>query len=487
MERKTVVLYPGVGAGHLAPMLELAKAFLRHGGGAVDVAFALVEPPVGDDDPGFSATVARAKASSPSVAFHILPPPPTPPGPGSGSDGDGEHEQEHHIGRMLRFLRAMNAPLRDFLRSLPSPPVRALVLDMFCGDALDVADELGVPAYFNFSSGATGLAVFLGLPGARDNMNTSFAELGDAVLSFPGAPPFRASELPAGIADDSEASRAILRMAARMPEARGILINTFHSLEPRAVRALRDGLCVPGGRPTPPVYCVGPLVSSGGGDVERHACLRWLDEQPDRSVVFLCFGSMGTFSKKQLGEIAAGLESSGQRFLWVVRGAGEPAGDLDALLPAGFQERTRDRGFVVASWAPQADVLRHAAAGAFVTHCGWNSTLESVAAGLPLLCWPLYAEQRLNKVWIVEEMGLGVEMEREHDGDENGVVKAEEVEAKVRWVMESDGGRALRERAAAARDRAADALVEGGSSHVDFVEFLKDLEICTAIANVHVN
>jgi hypothetical protein len=173
---------------------------------------------------------------------------------------------------------------------------------------------------------------------------------------------------------------------------------------------------------------------------------------------------MGVFPKKQLEEIAVGLERSGQRFLWVVRGPPGPgaADDISALLPAGFQERTEDRGLVVKNWAPQVDVLRHRAAGAFVTHCGWNSTLEGVVAGLPLLCWPLYAEQKMNKVRIVEEMKLGVEMRRRDDDD---VVTAEEVEAKVRWVMEdSDGARALRERAAAARDRAAEALAEGGPS-----------------------
>jgi hypothetical protein len=204
-----------------------------------------------------------------------------------------------------------------------------------------------------------------------------------------------------------------------------------------------------------------------------------MDAQPDRSVVFLCFGSMGAFPKSQLDEIAVGLESSSQRFLWVVRSPrspGESADDLDAILPDGFLERTRDRGLVVKSWAPQVDVLRHRAAGAFVTHCGWNSPLEGVVAGLPLLCWPLYAEQGLNKVFIVEEMRLGVEVKRTLVGDED-VVKAEEVEAKVRWVMEeSDGARALRERAAAARDRATEALAEGGPSHAVFLGFLEDLE-----------
>ncbi|KAL6616011.1 hypothetical protein ACP70R_038281 [Stipagrostis hirtigluma subsp. patula] len=467
--KKTVVLYPSLGVGHLTPMVQLANVFLQHG---VDVTVALVEPPTAARE--FSAAVARAAASNPSITFHVLPPPPLADA-GVSSDG----APKHPVHQMLDFLKAMNPPLRDFLRSLTS--VHALVIDMFCTDALDVAAELKLPVYIFYSSAGGDLAVFLQIPSLRASMNKGFGELGDSLLSLPGAPPFKVSDLPEEAVKDSDAAKAVFHMFERMPESNGILINTFESLETRAVRALRDGLCVPN-RATPPVYCIGPLVS-GGGDKE-HECLRWLDEQPDHSVVFLSFGSLGTFSKKQLEEIATGLENSGQRFLWVVRsprspdhkfGEPLPEPDLAALLPDGFLERTKNRGVVVKSWAPQVDVLRHRATGAFMTHCGWNSTLEAVTAGLPLLCWPLYAEQRMNKVFIVEEMKLGVEMR----GYNEEVVTADEVEAKVRWVMESEDGQALRERAVAAKDRAVEALKEGGSSHAAFVQFLEDLESVT--------
>ncbi|KAG2600493.1 anthocyanidin 5,3-O-glucosyltransferase-like [Panicum virgatum] len=457
---KAVVLYPSLGVGHLTPMLQLAKLFVRHG---VAVTVALVEPQV--VSPSFSAAVALAAATNPSVTFHVLP----PPAPADEAPRD-----------MSDYLRLMDAPLRDLLRSLPA--VRALVLDMFCAGSLDVAAELGIPAYFFFASGASFLAVFLNLPSAVAGMDRrSFAELGDAPFRLPVAPPFKATDLPQVILDSDEASKATLRMSERIAGSSGILINTFEPLEARAVRDLRDGRCIPG-RPTPPVYCIGPLVAEGGGN--KHACLEWLDAQPDKSVTFLSFGSLGTFSKKQIQEIAVGLEKSGQRFLWVLRsplgneqsiGLGhplpDPEPDLDALLPEGFLERTKHQGLVVRFWAPQVEVLGHRATGAFMTHCGWNSTLEGIMAGLPLLCWPLYAEQRLNKVFIVEEMKLGVALR----GYDEEVVKAEEVEAKVRWVMESEGGRALRERATAEKSKAVQALSEGGSSRAAFVEFLNNL------------
>jgi hypothetical protein len=195
-------------------------------------------------------------------------------------------------------------------------------------------------------------------------------------------------------------------------------------------------------------------------------------------VVFLCFGSLGTFSAAQLGEVARGLQKSGHGFLWVVRDPPEHKDEsvetdlLEASLPEGFLEETADRGFVVKNWAPQAEVLQHSAVGAFVTHCGWNSVLEGIVAGVPMICWPLYAEQRMNKVHVVEEMKVGVAME----GYEEGIVKAEEVEAKVRLVMASDEGNKLRKRLPTAKKMAADALKEGGSSHVAFEKFLRDLE-----------
>ncbi|XP_014758491.2 UDP-glycosyltransferase 88A1-like [Brachypodium distachyon] len=411
--KKTVVLYPGLGVGHLVPMVELAKVFLDHG---LAVAVALVEPADSPAASAFSAAVARAKASNPSVAFHVLPPPPPAP-------ADDKATPTHHLMKMLHLLAAMNAPLRDFLRSLQrSSPVHALVIDMFCADAQDVADELGIPAYYAFSSAASNLAVFLNLPSKLAAMDTQLLR-DSSTISFPGVPPFKPSDLPSDVAAQGEALDSILRVFERLPQSDGILINSMESLEPLAVQALEDGLCVPG-RPTPSVYCIGPLVSAGAGDDEQHECLRWLDSQPDdNSIVFLSFGSMGTFSKNQLSEIATGLEKSGQRFLWVVRSPlpdpahhrpGDPLPeitDLGSLLPHGFLDRTRDRGLV----APQVEVLRHRATGAFVTHCGWNSTLEGVAAaGLPLLCWPLYAEQRMNKVYVVEGMGLGVEMRGLH-------------------------------------------------------------------------
>ncbi|BAF18021.2 UDP-glycosyltransferase 13 [Oryza sativa Japonica Group] len=462
MTTKTFVMYPSLGVGHLNPMVELAKHLRRRGLGVV---VAVIDPP--NNDAVSADAMARLAAANPSITFRLLP---APDSPDVGA---------HPIKRSHDTLKLANPVLREFLRSLPA--VDALLLDMFCVDALDVAAELAIPAYFFFPSQASALAVFLHLPYYYPNLPT-FMEMGKAaLLRFPGMPPIRTVDMPAMLRDkDSEATKVRLYQFKRMTEAKGVLVNSFDWLQPKALKALAAGVCVPD-KPTPRVYCIGPLVDAGrksriGG--ERHACLAWLDAQPRRSVVFLCFGSQGAFPEAQLLEIARGLESSGHRFLWTVRSPPEeqstsPEPDLERLLPAGFLERTKDRGMVVKNWVPQAEVVQHEAVGAFVTHCGWNSTLEAIMSALPMICWPLYAEQAMNKVIMVEEMKIAVSL----DGyEEGGLVKAEEVEAKVRLVMETEEGRKLREKLVETRDMALDAITEGGSSEMAFDKFMRDLE-----------
>ncbi|XBJ26850.1 hypothetical protein VPH35_004201 [Triticum aestivum] len=459
---KTFVLYPSLGVGHLIPMVELAKHLLRRGHSAV---LAVVDPPDGDPDeamylgtttdPASAAAVARLAAANPSIAFRLLPAPPSP------------DPAAHPVRCAQDTLRLANPALRAFLHSLPAP-AHVLLLDMSCVDALDVAADLALPAYF-FPSAASDLAVFLNLSYLYPGL-PSFRDTGDALVRCPGMPPIRAVDMLVTV-QDKESNLTKVRL--------GVLVNTFNWLEPTALKALTGGVCVPD-RPTPRVYCIRPLVNGGeasGGGEKRHECLVWLDAQPEKSVVFLCFGSKGAFSAAQLKEIARGLESSGHRFLWAVSSPPEeqrefPEPDLDRLLPAGFLERTRGRGMVVKNWVPQAEVVRHEAVGAFVTHCGWNSALEAIMSGLPMICWPLYAEQAQNKVFMVEEMKIAMALE----GYEKGTVKAEEIEAKLRLVMGTEEGGKLREMLSAARKMALDAIGDGGSSKVAFARFLSDLE-----------
>lgn len=257
-----------------------------------------------------------------------------------------------------------------------------------------------------------------------------------------------------------------------MAKSSGLIINTCESLEPRALAAIRDGSCITDG-PTPPLFPIGPAVDTKDGNfhVDRHKSLQWLDSQPSGSVVFLCFGSMGVFSIAQIKEMATGLERSGVRFLWVVRppppdtktGAAisiDQSLTLDSVLPEGFLDRIGDRGLVVKSWAPQVDVLRHSSVGGFVSHCGWNSILEALNAEVPMVAWPLYAEQKLNRAFLVDEAKIAIRL---IESDE-GFVSAGELENRVNELMSSGKGKELRKNVAAIRDAMVAATASGGTS-----------------------
>ncbi|KAJ3695158.1 hypothetical protein LUZ60_000535 [Juncus effusus] len=463
MDKKKVVLYPSIGVGHLVPMVELAKQFLRHG---VFVSIALTKlMPLGD-------MVSKLSDANPNIHFHVLP----------QVDPPSNADPKKAFGNFFEKLRLYNTPLKSFIESESrTSPVSALILDMFCVDALDVAAELGVPAYFFFSCGANALAVFLHLPKFISSSTIGpLKDAGETPLLFPGVPPFPASHLIKEASDpDTEEFKLTIYNFDRLAEGKGILINSFESLEPRAMKALKDGLCLPD-RPTPSMYCIGPLASNGEKKEERHPCLDWLDAQPKKSVVFLCFGSMGSFQVEQLKEIAIGLEKSGQRFLWVVRSLPNPdrtmfeprpEPDLDALLPEGFLDRTKDRGMVVKSWAPQIEVLSHISIGGFVSHCGWNSTLEAMSFRVPMICWPLYAEQKMNKVFLVEDMKIGVELK----GYDKELILADELADKVKWIIESEGADELKNRMEEVKYDAVGVLKEGGASYEALAEFLDSL------------
>ncbi|VAH86469.1 unnamed protein product [Triticum turgidum subsp. durum] len=411
-------------------MAELANVFLKHG---YDVTMVLVEPPFKLSDSGTTA-IDRIAASNPSISFHVLP---------SLLALDFAAPGKHPFLLMLQLLHYYNEQFEAFLRAIDRKSLHSVVLDMFCIDATDVCVKLGVPVYTFFAGSASCLSALTQLPAFIAGRQTGLKELGDTPLDFVGVPPMPASHLIKELLEhpEDEMCKAMMNIWKRNTETMGVLLNTFESLESRAVQSLKGPLCVPE-RILPPIYCVGPLVGKGAKDEDK------------------------------VKEIAVGLDRSGQRFLWSVR---MPAGlelELDALLPQGFLERTRGRGLVIKSWAPQMDVLGHRATGAFVTHCGWNSVLEAIVAGVPMLCLPLEAEQKMNKVCMTEDMGVAVELE----GYMTGFIKADEVEAKVRLVIEGKEGSQLRARLAALREEAEAALQEGGSSQAAFAQFLLDVD-----------
>ncbi|KAH6834340.1 hypothetical protein C2S53_012087 [Perilla frutescens var. hirtella] len=261
-----------------------------------------------------------------------------------------------------------------------------------------------------------------------------------------------------------------VRMQVREADGRsyGVVVNSFYELEPDYADHYRNAL----GRKA---WNIGPLLLYNHRDdckkpaIDARECLAWLDSKKANSVVYACFGSMAKFSLAQLNEIADGLDASGHDFIWVVR----KANDDDGQLPT---ERFEGRGLIIRGWAPQVVILDHPAIGAFVTHCGWNSTLEGVCAGVPMVTWPLFAEQFYNEKLVTEVLRTGVPVGNKkwqrtrHEG-----VTKDAVSKAVQLAMAGESAPEMRRRAANYKEMARKAVEEGGSSHNDLTAFIQDL------------
>ncbi|KAK2989643.1 hypothetical protein RJ640_019362 [Escallonia rubra] len=360
--------------------------------------------------------------------------------------------------------------------------VAGFFIDMFCTSMIDVADELGIPCYLFFASPAAFLGFMLHLPASNTQLSELTPEFDEsetelAIPSFSNPVPRKVLPTFFLKRNGDDGYTWFLRHARRYRETKGIVVNTFQELEPFALKSFSSS-------DIPPVHPVGPLLDHVGpakwlsDRSQREMIMTWLDQQPASSVVFLCFGSMGSLSEAQLREIALGLERTGFRILWSLR---EPArgkldlpsdySDVQDVLPDGFLERTAGMG-LVCGWAPQVAILAHRATGGFVSHCGWKSVLESLWHGVPVATWPVYAEQQMNAFELVRELGLAAEIRLDYRQGSD-LVLAEEIERGVRGLMEGDGE--VRERVKEMSEKSRMALMADGSSTVCLEHLIEEL------------
>uniref|UniRef100_A0A7N0RGQ3 Glycosyltransferase n=1 Tax=Kalanchoe fedtschenkoi TaxID=63787 RepID=A0A7N0RGQ3_KALFE len=314
----------------------------------------------------------------------------------------------------------------------------SFILDWFCASSMmDVAAELGSNAYVYY----TNSAAFLGLLTLFLPTCSRLTESDSEWLVPSYARPIPATSVPPFFYD-ARAAALMSDLGRGIRKGRGVVVNTAAELEPYALSSIaKDGNF-------PAVYPVGPLLNlSGGGKISdkknRDRIMEWLDAQEAaESVVFLCFGNLGSFGAEQVKEIALGLEESGVKFLWALRkpppeGKMSPPGeftDPQEILPEGFLSRIGARG-LVCGWAPQAEILAHRAIGGFVSHCGWNSILEALSFGVPIAAWPMYAEQQANAFYLVEDLKLAVGLKINYSLGQTDLVTAREIQNAVELLM----------------------------------------------------
>ncbi|KAF6149451.1 hypothetical protein GIB67_016989 [Kingdonia uniflora] len=376
------------------------------------------------------------------------------------------------------------APLIDIVGKLKSlsvvPDVTCIVCDGLMSMGIKAAEQLGLPEVQLWTSSTCGFMAILqyrelvkrGLTPFKDESCLTNGYLDTPIDWIPGLRNMRLKDIPTLIrtTDPNDFMfKFVQDEVENCLKAPAIIFNTFYDLEHEVLDEIEHIF--------PNVYTVGPLamlgqhlpeseVKSMGSNLwkEDSSCLQWLNKQAPGSVFYVNFGSITVMTEKQLIEFAWGLANSKHPFLWIIR-PDVIMGD-SITLPQEFMEETKERG-LISSWCAQDQVLLHPSVGGFLTHCGWNSTLESISGGVPMVCWPFFAEQQTNCRYACVNWDIGMEI------DNNA--EREEVEVIVREMMEGEKGKNLREKAFEWKDMAQKATKEGGSSHNNFDRVIKEV------------
>ncbi|KAI5059827.1 hypothetical protein GOP47_0026146 [Adiantum capillus-veneris] len=399
-------------------------------------------------------------------------------------------EKAHGV---IRATESMGPALQELVNNLnmnEDGRVVCVVYDFMLWWVGGLGKELHIPAYIFFPMSSSFYSYLLHMPrfvlqgrlplGPHTDLNDK-----SSMFKIPCFPSLHVSEVPDISWDPNPVCPFdfALRCATRWRDATGMLLNTVYELEKEVADELMEKA------PELDIKAVGPILpasflkgeksneASAVESADARRCLRWLDEQPAASVLYVAFGTIASLSAAQIQEFAMGLEASKERFLWVLRipdqqqNGGE---ERTQLLPRGFEERTAGRGVVLWELAPQRKILAHPAIAGFLTHCGWNSTLEALCKGVPMLCCPMFADQGMNGKWVDEVVQTGKLLKRS-EGENGSIVSRDEVERMTREISRASP---LRSSAARIRDVACHAALDAtGSSSKNLQAFVETLSL----------
>lgn len=369
--------------------------------------------------------------------------------------------------------------VKNLNESSDSPRVSCIVSDGVMSFTLQAAEELNIPEVVFFTTSACGFAGYLhyaelvarGYVPLKDESWLTNGYLDTTIDWIPGMKGIRLKDLPSFIRTTDPEDIMInynIVQTRNASRAKAIIFNTYYDLEKEVLEAINTKF--------DRVYTIGPLLmmeqNVNFGKLEsvvsslwkeEVGCLEWLDQREMKSVIYVNFGSITVMSVEQLQEFAWGLADSKQNFLWIIRP--DLVSGESAILPAEFLEKTKDRG-ILAGWCPQERVLAHPSVGVFLTHCGWNSTIESISCGVPMICWPFFAEQQTNCRYACSTWENGVEI------DSNAT--REKVAESVKEMMEGETGRNMRAKALEWKEKAQLATKPGGSSFQNLEKLIKN-------------
>ncbi|XP_057727167.1 UDP-glycosyltransferase 92A1 [Arachis stenosperma] len=472
-QKQTIVMFPFMAQGHIIPFLALALQLEKRSN---HYRIIIVNT---------ALNINKLRSSLPphsAVTLHELPFSSTEHGLPPNTENTDTVPYNLVI-KLIQASTSLKKPFKNLIQNLRSQRL-CIVADIFFGWTATVAKELGVFHVVFSGCGGYGLACYYSLWMNLPHKRVDSREF--TLPDFPEARSLHVTQLPTNIAeaDGTDPWSVYLREDNfyHWVNSDGLLLNSVRELDAFGFSYFTRIL-------NRPVWSIGPvLLSTGngsrgkGGGINPELCREWLNKKPSNSVLFVCFGSMNTISASQMMQLGTALERCGKSFVWVVR---PPIGfDINSefraeeWLPEGFTENVLEsgRGLIVHDWAPQVEILSHSAVSAFLSHCGWNSVMESLSEGVPILGWPMAAEQFFNCKLLEEEVGVCVEVARGKKCE----VKWEDLMAKIQLVMdESEKGIGMRKKALEIRDLIRDAKKDDGSSVRAMDEFLAAAALST--------
>ncbi|KAL4326978.1 hypothetical protein S245_042475 [Arachis hypogaea] len=421
-----LIVIPPPLQGHMTPMLQLAT--ILH-------------------SKGFSITVVHTKFNSPDptnhpdftfVSFHD----------GLSDSYTVSSKNFIHISSYLNTNCV--TPLKEILvRIIKEEKISCVIYDGLMHFIDSVARELNLPTMLFRTTCATNYLSYHWLPTLQRNGYLPLQDSSCVCMEMvEGLEPLRFKDLLIFNLGESETDIMVKQATESLSvkPSLGVIFNTIEFLESSSLQKLRNLYKVG-------VFPIGPLhmcmTSSETQEKnnncstslvkEDYSCITWLNEQEPRSVLYVSLGSIASWEEKELIEVAYGLANSEQKFLWVIRP------ETIKSIPEEVKSAAREKGKII-KWAPQKEVLAHRAVGGFWSHCGWNSTLESVCFGVPMMCQPYFGDQRVNARLVSDVWKVGIECSEMR-------IRKDEVEGAVRRMMVSEEGKLMRERAVLMKDK----------------------------------
>ncbi|EOA26426.1 hypothetical protein CARUB_v10025042mg [Capsella rubella] len=473
------VLFPFMAQGHMIPMVDIARVLAQHGATVTIVTTRY-------NSGRFDNVLSRAIESGlPINIVHVK----FPYQEFGLPEGKENIDSLDSMGLMVPFFKAVNMledPVMKLMEEMNSRP-SCIISDLLLPYTSKIAKKFNIPKIVFHGIGCFCLLCVHVLRQNLDILKNLKSEKEYfRVPSFPDRVEFTKPQ----ITVDTNASGDWKEFLDEMVEAEytsyGVIVNTFEELEPAYVKDYKEARA---GK----VWSIGPvsLCNKAVSDkaergnkaaIYQEECLKWLDSKKESSVLYVCLGSICNLPLAQLKELGLGLEETQRPFIWVIRGWEKYNELSEWMMESGFEERIRERGLIIRGWAPQVLILSHPCVGGFLTHCGWNSTLEGITSGVPLLTWPLFGDQFCNQKQVVQVLKVGVsagveEVMRWGEEEKIGVlVDKEGVKKAVEELMgESDGAKDRRTRVQELGELAHKAVEEGGSSHSNITLFLQDI------------